>query len=83
MVKEMDELPLEELEAIALESVRREQGCDHVEAVNIKPLNVQGTAPDWDVVEFAPPLDPLAEAYARKAINRLRQIYALAEGQYD
>jgi hypothetical protein len=35
------------------------------------------------VVEFVPPLDPLAEAYARKAINRLRQIYALAEGQYD
>jgi hypothetical protein len=35
MVKEMDELPLEELEAIALESVRTEQGCDHVEAVNI------------------------------------------------
>jgi len=82
MVKEMDELPLEELEAIALEWVREKQGCDHVEAVNIKPLDVQGTAPNWDVVEFVPPLDPLAETYARKAINRLRQIYALAEGQY-
>jgi hypothetical protein len=56
VVEEMDELPLEELEALALESVRREQGCDHVEAVNIKPLNVQGTAPNWDVVEFIPPL---------------------------
>jgi len=42
MVKEMDELPLEELEAIVLEWVRKEQGCDHVEAVNIKPLDVQG-----------------------------------------
>jgi hypothetical protein len=51
--------------------------------VSIEPLDVKGTAPNWDVVEFIPPLDPLAEAYARKAINRLRQMYALAEGQYN
>jgi hypothetical protein len=51
--------------------------------VNINHLEVQGTAPNWDVVEFIPPLDPSAEAHARHAINRLRQKYALAEGQYD
>jgi hypothetical protein len=83
MVEKMNELPLQELEAVALDWVRREQGCDHVEAVSIEPLDVQGTAPNWDAVEFIPPLDPLAEAYARKAINRLRQRYALAKGQYD
>jgi hypothetical protein len=82
MVEKMDELPLQELEAVALKWVRAEQGCDHVEAVNINRLDVQGTAPNWDAVEFIPPLDPLAEAYARNAINRLRQTYALAEEQY-
>jgi hypothetical protein len=83
MVEKIDELPLEELEAVALKGVRAEQGCGHVEAVSINRLEVQGTAPNWDVVEFIPPLDPSAEAHARDAINRLRQIYALAEGQYD
>jgi hypothetical protein len=78
MVKEMPELTRAALEAEALKRVRAEQGCDHVQAVKVKRLHPKGTAPNWDVAEFIPALDKLAEAYARKAINRLRQEYSLA-----
>jgi hypothetical protein len=65
------------LEAECLRVTRKQQGCGGIEAVTIRRLYSGSSRPNWEPQQFRPPLDKVAEHYARRALAELREMYAL------
>jgi hypothetical protein len=77
MPEKMTEMSRAFIEAECLKVARREQGCADLQRVTIGPLRPSGSGPNWEVLGFSPPLPELAFDYAMRAIDRVRQKYAL------
>ena len=77
MVEQMTKESRDFLEAESLRVAKRVLGCKHLTAVKIARVHPPGIGPNWHPVEFIPPLPPMAEAEARKAIASLTGKYAL------
>jgi hypothetical protein len=77
MPKKMPAKSREFIEAECLKVARHEQGCSDLQRVTIGPLKPSGSGPNWEVLGFSPPLPELAFDYAMRAIDRVRQKYAL------
>jgi hypothetical protein len=78
MPGKMPEKSREFIEAECLKVARLEQGCSDLVRVRIGRTKPRGSGPNWEVLGFSPDLPELAQIYALKAIDRLRQKYALA-----
>jgi hypothetical protein len=78
MPEKMPEKNRKFIEAECLKVARMQQGCSDLRAIRIGRTSPRGSGPNWEVLGFSPELPPLAESYALKAIDRLRQRYALA-----
>jgi len=78
MPEKMPEKSWQFIEAECLKVARLAQGCSDLRAVRIGRTKPSGSGPNWEVLGFSPELPPLAESYAREAIDRVRQRYALA-----
>jgi len=78
MSEKMPEKSREFIEAECLKVARLEQGCSDLVRVRIGRTKPRGSGPNWEVFGFSPDLPELAQIYALKAIDRLRQKYALA-----
>jgi len=83
MPAQMPQKTQEWLEAKALEIVRREKGCQELQAVRIKRTDPEGSGANWQVAAFEPRLSPAAEIFAMEAIALLRGTYALAPAGTD
>ena len=77
MVEQMTKESRYFLEAESLRVAKRVLGYKHLTAVKIARVHPPGSGPNWYPVEFIPPLPPMAEAEARKAIASLTGKYAL------
>ena len=80
MVEQMTKESRDFLEAESLRVAKRVLGCKHLTAVKIARVHPPGSGPNWCPVEFKPPLPPMAEAEARKAIASLTGKYARLMG---
>jgi hypothetical protein len=78
MPGKMPEKSREFIEAECLKVARLEQGCSDLVRVRIGRTKPRGSGPNWEVLGFSPDLPELAQIDALKAIDRLRQKYALA-----
>ena len=78
MPGKMPEKSREFIESECLKVARLEQGCSDLVRVRIGRTKPRGSGPNWEVLGFSPDLPELAQIYALKAIDRLRQKYALA-----
>jgi hypothetical protein len=77
MPEKMPEMSRAFIEAECLKVASREQGCSDLQRVTIGHLRPSGSGPNWEVLGFSPALPELAFDYAMRAIDRLRQKYAL------
>jgi hypothetical protein len=78
MPEKMPEKSWQFIEAECLKVARREQGCSDLQVVRIGRTKPAGSGPNWEVLGFSPELPELARSYALRAIDRVRQTYALA-----
>jgi hypothetical protein len=65
------------LEAECLRITKKQQGCAHTQSVTIRRIRQEGSGPNWEPQKFLPPLDKVAEYYARRALAKLGESYAL------
>jgi hypothetical protein len=75
---QMEQKSRSELEALSLESAKRQLGCRDLTHVPIRRLYPEGSGPNWEPAKFVPTLPKIADGYARKAIAALTGRYALA-----
>ena len=67
------------LEAECLRVTRKQLGCSGTQAVTIRRLHPKGSGPNWEPQQFRPPLDKVAEHYARRALAELSEMYAWSD----
>lgn len=78
MVESMPEKDAAFIEAECLKVARRCLGCGDLKKVRIGRTRPRGSGPNWEVLGFTPELPDLAMDEALRAIEPLRQMYALA-----
>ena len=71
------------IEAECVKTAGAQNLCRELKHVRIRRLFPSGTAANWEPAEFEPPLSPVGECMAQKAISSLPDTYALAAGNSD
>jgi hypothetical protein len=69
------------IEAECVKTASAQNLCRELKHVKIRRLFPSGTAANWEPAEFEPPLSPVGECMAQKAISSLPDTYALAAGE--
>jgi hypothetical protein len=69
------------IEAECVKAASAQILCRELKHVKIRRLFPGGTAANWEAAEFEPPLSPVGECIAQKAISSLPDSYALAAGE--
>jgi hypothetical protein len=70
--------PEKRLQASCLTMCRQRPGCRHLQRVLIGRTKSIDGGPNWELLAFEPELPPAAYTEAMKAVDILRQVYALA-----
>ena len=65
------------IELVCLKLAHMQPGCGDLLVVRIGPVERTESGPNWEVSRFVPDLDPLARDGAMRALDVLREIYAL------
>jgi hypothetical protein len=68
----------ERLQTSCLTMCRRQPGCRHLQRVVIGRTKSIDGGPNWELLAFEPELPSKAYVEAMKAVDILRQVYALA-----
>lgn len=79
MPPQMEQKSRPELESLSLKVTKQQLGCHETKHVTIRRLYTKGSGPNWEPDKFDPPLPPIADDIARKAIAALTACYALAD----
>jgi len=69
------------IEAECVKAASAQNLCRELKHVRIRRLFPSGTAANWEPAKFEPPLLPVGECTAQKAISSLPDRYALAAGE--
>jgi hypothetical protein len=69
------------IEAECVKTASAQNLCRDLKHVKIRRLYPGGVGANWEPAEFDPPLSPIGECMAQKAISSLPDSYTLANGE--